>query len=135
MLDSDKRKKIGDSEDKLSKLDDKIGDLNLKGERASKKLSELKGCIDQAKLTAWDHPEVLERIKLQELEAEEIVRDSDDIDKMIGDLKGKREELKKLVDDIISDQSKSTSKKINEILKILQEQMELAQKLDEELIA
>ena len=101
LLEGDKDRKIGEADAKLAALDATIDDLNLKRADALKKLIEYKDLIEAAKVDPGkSDPDVLAKLKKLEAEASLIAKEIKDIDEKAADLKKKRNDSKRLLDEI-----------------------------------
>jgi len=101
LLEGDKERKIDEAQRKLAELDAKIGDLNLDRADAAKHLKEYQDLIEDAKEEPGkSDPVLLQKLKKLEGEAKQIGKELRDNDEKAADLKKKRNDGKKLLEDI-----------------------------------
>lgn len=117
MLEGDKDRKIGEADKKLAELDAVIDDLNDKRADAIKKLGAYQDLIERAKEDPGkSDPKLLDKIKKLEGEAKLIGKDLKDIDEKLADIKRKRNDSAKLLDEMKTKPDKFTPQQIDGLL-------------------
>jgi seryl-tRNA synthetase len=93
----------------MATLDVHIGDLQIDRDGTFKKLNVLKALIAEAKAAQGrEDPELLAKIRDIEADAKVFEKDLGDIDTKIADLKKKRGDAKKLLNEVIANPEKFT---------------------------
>jgi len=125
LLKRNKRRKIDDASAKLAQLDALCNSLAGDTTLAFKKLAELKGLLDDAKAKQGrQDPELAKKLRDIESEALRLERELKDADEQLEDLKKRRNESKRLLDDIKANPDKFTPQQVDGLLTSLDEQLE-----------
>jgi chromosome segregation ATPase len=91
----------------MATLEGYIGDLQIDRDDTFKKLNELKALIAEAKASQGrEDPELLAKIRDIEAEAKVFEKELIDVDAKIADLKKKRGDAKKLLNEVLANPEK-----------------------------
>ena len=130
LLKRNKRNKIDEATRKLQRLDQNIDDLVGNTENAFRKMTELKSLLESAKQNQGrDDQELASKLRNIEVEILKIEKDLKNTDDNVNDLRKKRNESKKHLDEIRAGPDRFSPQQIDALLLSLDDQNERADEL------
>jgi chromosome segregation ATPase len=130
LINSDKDDRLACALGKLTELDIQIDDLEMRRDQAMHKLAIYQDLIRQAKADQGRHDSVLMgQLRQLEAEAAGIEKDLQEIDTRVGELKRKRTEIRRYVDEVSAALHKYTPAQIDTTIAALDDQNEKARGL------